>query len=256
MKLSFYYGIRRLSGYPRLTFPYGEGGWITVDERDSIGHEILARGHYEPEVWEKLAAFADSREVVWDIGSHIGSFAIRAGLDPRVKEVHSFEPDPGSRAVLVSNLILNRGQHITHPVALSDKREIRKLFLGPSYNGGLSSLFLEVSEETVQVDCKTADELVFEDKINPPTLMKIDVEGWERQVLKGSQRLLKEIPPKAIIFESECKQSGEISTPVLTNLLESLGFRVTRIQRPSGLIEPRENFLAVRKTQPSSQVSK
>ncbi len=58
MKLRFYYWLRRLSGYARLTIPYAKDGWITVDERDWLQREIYATGAYEPEVWEALSTFA------------------------------------------------------------------------------------------------------------------------------------------------------------------------------------------------------
>jgi hypothetical protein len=101
--------------------------------------------------------------------------------------------------------------------------------------------------EAVEVECRTVDELVFDCGMAAPTLMKIDVEGWEYEVVCGAQRLFDEAPPKALVVEAACASSGEVMDMKVVIELERLGYLVERIQRPEGLIEPRENFLAVRR---------
>ncbi len=251
MKLRFWGWLRRWGSYPRLTVRYATAGWITVDERDLIQREILVNGFYEPEVWEMLSSAADSEEVVWDVGAHVGTFSIRALLDPRVKMVHAFEPDPISAEILEFNLSLNdskQSRWALHRFALSDGRGPRKLYRGPDANTGLSSLVPRAGELVFEVSCLSADELVLRKGIRPPTLMKIDVEGWESRVVAGAQRLLAERPPKAIVFEAGYREPGRISDPSLARCLESWGYAIRHIRRPSGIVEERENFLAVHET--------
>lgn len=244
MKLRLWRWCRTLAGYPRLTVPYGGGGWITVDERDWLQGRILAEGGYEREVWDALSAFAAEDECVWDVGAHIGSVAVCALLDPRVQEVHAFEPDARHSAALRINLALNRGRFTQHLVALSDRAERRRLFIGPSSNTGLSSL--AGGGAALEVECRTADELVFRDGVTAPTLLKIDVEGWEGRVLRGARRLLSEQPPKAVVLECAAGKGGEIQESGVAEHLERRGYRLAWIKRPSGVVEARENFLAVR----------
>lgn len=220
-----------------------------MDERDWLQREIFVTGAYEPEVWAALSSFLTADEVMWDVGAHVGSFAIRALVDPRVREVHAFEPDPVHADVLAINLALNKGQYTIHRFALSGRRERARLYHGPPANTGLSSLAAQpnLNGESFEVDCRTADELVFEG-LAPPTLMKIDVEGWESEVLYGAVRLLSESPPKAIVFEAEYMEGDEIRDRSLARWLESLGWNIRHIKRPSGLVEERENFIAVHQT--------
>src|SRR5262245_1719002 len=109
MKLRIWSLLRRFVEYRRLTVPYFETGWITVDERDYLQEMILRTGRYEPEVWSSLAEVAKSDEIVWDIGANIGSFTICALLDNRIRKVHAFEPDPLHAEVLSYNVALNEG---------------------------------------------------------------------------------------------------------------------------------------------------
>ncbi len=251
MKLRLWYGLRSALGFPRLTIPYAEHGWITVDERDYLQAQILTEGFYEREVWDVLTRFVEADEVVWDVGAHIGSFALRAMLDQRVREVHAFEPDPMQSEILSYNFRLNKGGTV-HRMGLGNERGTRKLYRGPRANLGLSSflensLAAQLGHQVVEVECYRADDLVFSGNIIPPTLLKVDAEGWEFQVLLGARRILTESPPKAIVFESNSDKSGKIENPDLEAFVISGGYAVSRIDRLSGTIESRENFLAVQR---------
>jgi FkbM family methyltransferase len=248
MKLRVWYGIHRMLGCPRLTIPYVKKGWITIDVKDFLQREILVTGYYEPEVWNALFQFITEDEVVWDIGAHIGSFAIRALLNVGVGEVHAFEPDPIQASILRTNLALNKGKYIIHQLALNSQPDTLRLYHGPQANTGLSSfIHTGLGGICFDVECETIDYLTFQEHISFPTLVKIDVEGWEFQVLQGARRLLAEVPPKAIVFESECAESGEITNDLIPKYLEDAGYSIQRIVRLSGVIDKRENFLATYK---------
>jgi FkbM family methyltransferase len=254
MKLRFWGWLRKIQRSARLTVPYASGAWITLDDGDYLQWQVLVSGLYEPEVYEALFQHVHSDEIVWDVGAHIGTFSVRALSDPRVKEVHSFEPDPKNASLLTINLGLNKGNYKIYPYALSQFSETRKLYRHSEQNTGLSSL-MEVrpfgeppetfSNEVFDVSCKTADQLVFQEGVPSPTLLKIDVEGWEREVLEGSKRLLCEKPPKAIAIETLCDSQGNITDQSLLFLLRDSGYQIERIHRPEGNIELVENYLAV-----------
>lgn len=246
MKMRIWQAFWRRLGYPRLTVAYAADGWISLDPRDYLQREIFEKGSYELEVWQEIARQARSNEVFWDVGAHVGCMTVRAGLNDRIREVHSFEPHPVQREILESNVALNSGTYKIHAVALGEKREEAKLYEGLASNTGLSSLAAASDGRWTPVACDTVDDLVYNDHCPAPTIMKIDVEGWELPVLKGARRLLKEAPPKAIVFEWPCGPEGETNDTRAKEYLESFGYRVSRIPRPSGFIDTRENFLAVK----------
>jgi FkbM family methyltransferase len=236
-------------GYARLTIGYGGSGWISVDERDYLQNMILTRGEYEPEVWGSLAAFAVRDEIVWDVGANIGSLAIKALLDPRVSQVHAFEPDPEHAAVLEMNLAMNQGRWSLHRVALDRERETRRLLQATFPHRGGSTLLHHPTHgrfvATAAVECRPADEMIFNAGVPAPTLMKIDVEGWESHVFDGAKRLLSRQPPKAIVFEADSDPRGILVEGRLTTVLEGFGYEVTWLRRPEGTVYHRENYLAV-----------
>lgn len=244
-KLRIWTLLRRCTGYPRLTVPFANDGWISVDERDWLQYEIFARGEYENEVWRELYAYSSGDDVVWDVGGHIGSFAIPAMTSAGIRHVHVFEPNPVSAGILRANLALNRGNATVHELALSHYHQALNLYHGPESNRGQSSLAAKVGHESFTVECRSADEIVSLG-VERPTLMKIDVEDWELHVVQGAKEMLARHPPKAIVFESACDGNAMILERQIPTLLESYGYSVTHISRPSGLIEPRENYLAVR----------
>jgi len=247
MKIRLWTLLRRATGYPRLTIPYAGSGWISLDERDYLQREIYVHGAYEPEVWKALAAQLEPSDLLWDVGAHVGAVSVRALLDPRVRACHAFEPDPVQAEALAINLALNGNHGILHHIALSDRSETRMLYHGPRTNIGLSSLAESTTDSVFSVPCRSGDELVFDDGMSAPDLLKIDVEGWELRVLQGMERMLRERPPRAIVFEWAVDEAGIPHDNAPVTYLGGFGYQVQRIIRPDQHIEARENFIALRR---------
>jgi FkbM family methyltransferase len=249
MKLRLWGWLRRATGYAPLTVPLSGGGLIAIDERDNHQMEILRTGAYEPELWDTLGRFAVKDEVLWDVGAFVGSLSIQALHDPRVAGVHAFEPHPQQAERLEYNLRLNADSRwAVHRLALGDRDEQRRLFHYPFPLNGGASLAHDFGAGSFAVQCRCADSLVFGVGVPAPTLMKIDVEGWELRLLQGARRLLAEKPPRAIVFEASTQKGGDgaITDTRLTELLGAHGYRVEWIKRYSGEVWHRENYLATR----------
>ncbi len=234
-------------GNPRLTIPYQGEALISVDIHDWVQKKIVEEGVYEPEVWEALAEHADEDEIVWDIGGHIGSVSIRAALHPAVRAVHAFEPHPRTFEVLSTNVQLNPELPITaHNIALSNQQGKQDLYEGPSINSGQASLNRSFGSGAVKVDCTTVDQLVRNQEIPSPTLVKMDVEGWEANVLEGAEWLLEHRPPRAFAFEGEEPSTSEgISDTEVVDFFREAGYTVSRIPRSQNVDHDVDNYLAI-----------
>jgi FkbM family methyltransferase len=249
MKLRFWAWFRKSTGYPPLTTPYCDRGRLALDERDYVQRRVLTDGLYEPEVWQALFAFASASEVLWDVGAHVGTFAVRSMLDARVALVHAFEPDPVTRRRLQMNVDLNRfvgAECCVHPEALAAGTGSSVLYRGPAQNVGMSSIEGMPSRQAFPVRRTSVDELVFARGIAPPTLLKVDVEGSERNVILGAEQVLRTYRPKALVFEAEAHCDGSLCDEVIPERLSCAGYKVTWIQRPNAEMWARENYLAVR----------
>jgi FkbM family methyltransferase len=244
MKYRLWNLMRKMTRNARLKLAYAGDGWITLDDRDYLQRIILVKKYYEPEIWESLAARATEGEILWDVGAHVGSFAIRGLLDSRVREVHCFEPNPEIVSILQTNLDLNPGRHKCHRLALSDQNERRPLYLGPHGNTGMASLHRRTHANPLTISCSTVDAVVEKGIAPPPSLMKVDVEGWEEQVFRGARELLSTRPPKAIVFETTFRDTAVSGDGRVARLLRSHGYHVTWIPSEDSANDGKENYLA------------
>jgi FkbM family methyltransferase len=147
---------------------------------DSLTSQTHLLGSYEIDT-QAFRRFLKNGSVVYDIGAHVGFFSLYCGLlvapDGRVI---AFEPDPAARASLQRQVAENPGLKVeVLPYAISDHSGT--LLLDTSC--GSSQAF--VSENgSVSVAAETIDLLVQQQRIAPPTLLKIDVEGHEYAALE------------------------------------------------------------------------
>lgn len=249
-KLRLWRWLYGIFGRPSVIVSYMGGARLRLDYSDYVQSHILRFGVYEPEVWDVLGAYAVGNDIVWDVGAHVGSVSIRAALDPRVRSVHGFEPNPDTIPALRTNFALNPNLSLKqHAVALGDRQETRRLWPGTEGNIGTASLMISAGGGA-EIFCIRGDELVASGAAEPPTLMKIDVEGFELKALAGCREMLASGRVRAIVFESEADKAGRLCDRVLATMLASQGYQLWRIARPGGSIEPRENYLAARNLLP------
>jgi FkbM family methyltransferase len=237
--------LRRSQSHRPLTVAYG-AGWLCVDDRDLVQRAVFCSGAYEPEVWETLSDHAVGDEVLWDVGAHIGTVSVRAQLDRRFRLCLAFEPDPDRYAVLLQNLRMNGGESRAraYPWALGEGPASLRLYRGPPANTGLSSLAHPVSADSVGVVSRSIDNLVLDHGFPSPTLVKIDVEDWEDRVLRGAERLFGLRPPRAVVFEAATGAHGPADARI-SAFFSRHGYSVRRVVRPGGILDARENYLAV-----------
>jgi FkbM family methyltransferase len=218
----FNYG-HRLAGSPRFTVAFGAAR-LSLDINDYLQFEILRTGDFEPEVWSALAAYCQHDEVVWDVGANVGSVGIRAAQDPRVREVHCFEPNPRTFECLVTNQRLNPSLALeVHDCALGTKSGVQSLYVGLENNRGVAGFYPHWTSQSVPVLTLSGDDVVAQGICPPPTLLKIDVEGYELEVLRGMEKTLRAHPPKAIVFEGHMKAGGGTHSQAILDFLAELG---------------------------------
>lgn len=143
-----------------------------------------------------LKNLAKPTDIFIDIGAHIGYYTI--GLSKKVKKVICFEPYPENLRKLRQNIRINQCKNvIVEPYAISDIKGCVKLYKGnDSFTPSL--LNAQKSGFHVSVPSTTLDEYIFS-KGMEPTIIKIDVEGHEINVLRGMKRVIEIYRPKIII---------------------------------------------------------
>jgi FkbM family methyltransferase len=144
---------------------------------------------------------ADPRRLALDVGANKGVWTyalLQAGC-----QVHAFEPNPKMFAVM-HRWAKDRAQ--LHPIALSDTSGEAVLMIprrtnGYSNQGGSLSTTVLGDEDfgSVTVETKRVDDLGLENI----GFIKVDVEGFELQVLKGARETLRRDRPNLIVEMEE-----------------------------------------------------
>ena len=122
--------------------------------------------------------------VMLDVGAHFGTSA--SYFDALGWTIHCFEPDPDNRKKLTSRFG-NKSNISVDPRAVSDTVEKDVSFFTSEESTGISGLhaFRETHSLTAKVDVTTVRDIVADNDIEHIDFLKIDVEGFDFNVLKG-----------------------------------------------------------------------
>jgi FkbM family methyltransferase len=162
------------------------------------------------DLFDLAREFVEPGHTVWDIGANVGLFmtaaAQRAGPSGSVLAV---EPDPWL-AKLLQRTVDAQGPLAapTHILSVAVSNSVGSETLLIAKRGRASNRLSTVPPHTqaggirqaIEVPCVTLDSLL--DQNLPPNLIKIDVEGSEINLFRGSHRLLSEIQP-ILMFEAQ-----------------------------------------------------
>jgi FkbM family methyltransferase len=186
-------------------------------------------------------------DVVYDIGANLGLYTRYLASVLAAGEVVAFEPASYNLAALAHNLALGgvaeRVQVLA--VALADRDEIAAFQIDDmqSSSGTLDRVtggepaegrrLLRLAPRTEQVVVRRLDTVMEEEGLEPPQVVKVDVEGAEAMVLRGAAGLLREESPRLLIE----LHGVEAARGVLT-LLHDCGYaccgKVNRSIHPGG----------------------
>jgi FkbM family methyltransferase len=164
------------------------------------------------------------RDVIFDVGSHIGIFTLKASRLVGVDGViYSFEPNPGNFAILKQNLIMNNSSNVRFfDKAVSSQNGSMPVFITDN-NSGMSSVQFKNANRQVSVFSVTLDHIIWEKGIQKVNFLKLDVEGHEIEVLKGANRFLDIC--ECIAMETHERQGGP-SNNIIIGELRQHGFKI------------------------------
>ena len=199
---------------------------------------ILSTGTYEDEINKLIRISLQPGDVALDIGANIGLQSIRMSKSVGVNgRVYAFEPLTHLREKFGHNARLNKGTNIKiFPFALSDvEREADFAINMHTWNQGTFSIGGAHSGSEMQhVFIKVADEIPEIVMLEKLDLVKIDVEGFEYQVLLGLKQTLKKHAPRIIFeYDSNYWQANGQNINDCFDFLSAMGYRLYQIT-PSG----------------------
>ena len=155
---------------------------------------------------------------ILDIGANIGNHSVYYAMVRKARKIHAFEPTRDVFEVLCKNIELNSLQSIIKPhnIALGECDGKASIKERPAGNLGGTSLKADTSGEII---VKSLDDIQaeFDEKID---FVKIDVEGFESQVLLGAKAFLAYHKP-TIMIEIHRPKFKEVS-----EILDSLNYKL------------------------------
>lgn len=156
----------------------------TAAETVSVLHSV----EKERDLLEQFVTDLEAGDRVWDIGANLGVYGCLAG--DVVDEVVAIEPYPPTVDRLRANLERNAVAGEVLAIALgSESREV-ELGIERADVGTQTPAVGADYGKNVAVPQKTGDQLVEEHGVVSPTVLKIDVEGSEMDVLEGLKHTL------------------------------------------------------------------
>lgn len=160
-------------------------------------------GTWEYEVTSRLVELVRADTVCYDVGGHRG---FMAGVMARngARRVYCFEPNPLNGSKIQELARLNPDLKIvTMPYAVGSQDGVARFALMPeSSMGKLATSSFQVDAERVseiEVDVRSLDSLVLRGEVDPPALVKLDVEGAELAALEGAAALVERHRPTFLI---------------------------------------------------------
>lgn len=175
--------------------------------------------HVEPNTRKWFLENIKSDDTIFDIGAHIGLYSVL--FSQKTDNVYSFEPTSTHDNLLLPNLEKNNITNVkTQKIAFGTKAG---LLTEKIYKIWGQSPFEDEYEFT------TLDEYIESSGIKP-TVIKIDVDGFDFEVLKGGENFLKSNNPILCVEVSELALgTRNHSTTDLINYLQNLGYKIKHI---------------------------
>lgn len=188
------------------------------------------------EVWCDLAL---KSSIILDIGSNTGWFSMMAQAYNPAAEIHAFEPQPNVFEVLTKNVKINSFKITCNPIALSEEAGIFPFFntgdgtfLTENTNhGSLNKDWRPEKQRSIQVEVQRLD-AYWSDKSNKIDLIKIDVETFEYEVLKGYGTLLFDHRSLILLEIQDTEIGGRIAS-----LFKDKEFSFFHVHEKDGLFE-------------------
>jgi FkbM family methyltransferase len=198
---------------------------------------VAQSGFYEKEVVEAVIKCAQDVKnfIFWDIGANFGLMSLAVKKTIPSSTVFAFEPHPLMATRLLQNSIKNECEISVFAFGLGSTDMVLPLSAQMTGNAGLSSFkpWSEVAYDLlVNVCVRRADSIIEQSNIMIPHCIKIDVEGFEADVLRGFGSILDNRLLQNIIFESDSNAHFE----EISLILNQSGFEIKSLDsRGNGL---------------------
>ena len=172
---------------------------MALDQTDvrSVPFSVLADGFYEPFQSDILLELGKISRRFLDIGANMGFYSLALAIENPNLSVTSFEPQPGVYQKMLQNIELNNLQDRINLINMGLGQQLDELTMYiPRFTGTGGASFKNLHEDEgeatqIKVPVSTLDSI----ETGVADLIKIDVEGFELNVILGAYSLIAQNKP-------------------------------------------------------------
>lgn len=229
--------------FPKLIPNYYQypNGTIRTVERNGVKFQLDISDYMEYVIYygiaveprERLYGLIQNGWTVLDIGANIGETLMNFGRVNQGGKNFGFEPVPYLFSRLQKNLSLNNFDSIeVNNIALSNKAETLSFSMPKDQNSGGIRMRKNKHKSDYGADKEVKaiqlDSFLQEKSISKVNFIKMDVEGFEMNVLKGAKDCLKNHHPVLFIEVDDLMlRQQETSAKELVEFVSQFGYEVT-----------------------------
>lgn len=233
-----------------------QGSKMYLDTSDpGISRELLRTGVHEKFATKIIQKEISSGMTIIDIGANLGYYTLLESLIVgKEGQVYAIEPVPSNFNILLENIKVNGYTNVkVYCKAISSKSGTSIIALTDASNWGcmlnmkapIVSAYMKqkmhrLTRQIIKVDTISLDDFVEQEGIKQINMIRMDIEGYEVEVIKGMLKTLKNTPsPLKLFFEIHNKvfKNPEITIGALLEQLLHFGFK------PKYIILPNQRIL-------------
>lgn len=160
-----------------------------------------AENGFEPEMLDLFRVLAENSKTVLDIGSNIGCTAIF--FASIAKSVYAFEPSPSTFSLLEKNVSKSRKKNVhSKNYGIGYENGETNLTFAPSNRSGgfvSNKITASLGHTVERIAIKRLDDVIVSLGVRDIEFIKIDVEGFEGDVLRGAKQTLAKHKPVVVL---------------------------------------------------------
>lgn len=232
-------------GQGRVLLETAFGHLMLVDGGDTaIVPHLIRHGWFDRNLTELIGSLLAPGMTFIDIGANCGTYTIfgagRVGSEGRVIAI---EAAPRIAALLYESVVMNGLYGHCEVLRCAAGAEAGRVVLHQFANRqGGNTMLPHIAERaverqgdtvtTVEIECRPLDAIIAERSLSRIDLVKIDVEGFEHEVLLGARETLRRFRPKLIVEWHNAFFDGrpEAARALHDLLTETLGYSLHWIE--------------------------
>lgn len=217
--------IKKIIGNRKIQIGYN-GFKVNAGITTALESSVVFNSYNEITVLKIIEIFASKGYSFIDIGANIGLHSLTAARSNSQIEIYSFEPEIENYQNFIKNIALNEYLNIRpFKMGLGNFTGNFSLNINENWNKGKHSIKVSFGEINKKINIPLTKLDCFEENIKCEFLLiKIDVEGFEKEVIEGAKHIVANTKNIIIIIELLIEINGDSTCEVIFEDLKQSNF--------------------------------